>query len=465
MPEPTTPDRPSLGAARFAFAEPGTDEYRAATATYNLDVHLQPPLAATVHGIDDAQAAVAEARARGLGVRVLATGHYADACAPLGDEAVVRVAFDDPVDVDAERRRVTVYAGTRWGAVAQATTPHGLVAPHGSSPTVGAIGYLLGGGISYYGRRFGVASNSVVSMQLLTADGSVREVDAETDAELFDALRGGGGGFGIVVSATVALQPVSSVITGAMFWPMAAAAPVLEAWCRWTRDAPWTASTSFRTLNFPPDPALPPALVGASLVCVDGAVIDEPGSPAAEVAAGLLDPLRSLAEPVLDTWHEGGPMDVTTSHMDPLDPLPYEADHFLLADLDAHGQERLLSVAATEAGDALAFVELRQIGGAMGEADPHGGVLPRLEGAHALYVLGVLTGTQMDGRIPAQLAAVRDAVSPWDTGFTAPTFAAGWDPRQRSFDRATAERVQRIRARVDPDGVFAGNVVRGARVA
>jgi FAD/FMN-containing dehydrogenase len=463
--ESTTPDRPSAGAARFAFAEPGTDAYRAATATYNLDVHLEPPLAATVHGVEEAQAALAEARARGLGVRVLATGHYADACAPLGDEAVVRVAFDDPVDVDVDRRLATVYAGTRWGAVAQATTPHGLVAPHGSSPTVGAIGYLLGGGISYYGRRLGVASNSVLSMQLLTADGAVREVDAETDPELFDALRGGGGGFGIVVSATVALHPVSSVVTGAAFWPMAAAAPLLEAWCRWTRDAPWSASTSFRTLNFPPDPALPPALVGASLFCVDGAIIDEPDTPAAEVAAGLLDPLRGVAEPVLDTWHEGGPMDVTASHMDPLDPLPYEADHVLLADLDAEGQERLLSVAATERGDALAFVELRQTGGAMGEADPRGGVLSRLEAAYALYVLGVLTGTDVDARIPGQLAAVRDAVARWDTGFTAPTFAAGWDPRQRSFDRATAERMQRVRGRVDPEGIFAGNVVRGARVA
>jgi hypothetical protein len=464
VPESTTPERPSAGAARFAFAEPGTDEYRAATATYNVDVHLQPPLAATVHGIEEAQAAVAEARARGLGVRVLATGHLADACAPLGDEAVVRVAFDDPVEVDVEGRRATVHAGTRWGAVAQATTPHGLVAPHGSSPTVGVIGYLLGGGISYYGRRLGVASNSVVSMRLLTADGSVREVDAESDRELFDALRGGGGGFGIVVSVTIALHPAPSVVTGAMFWPISAAPQLLEAWCRWTRDAPWTASTSFRTLNFPPDPALPPALVGASLVCVDGAIIDEPGSPAAEVAAGLLGPLKSLAEPVMDTWHEGGPMDVTASHMDPLDPLPYEGDHMLLGDLDADGQERLLSVATTEAGDALAFVELRQIGGAVGQADPQGGVLSRFEGAYALYVLGVLTGTEMDARIPGQLAAVREAVSPSATGFTAPTFAAGWDARQRSFDRATAERMQHVRARVDPDGVFAGNVARGARV-
>ncbi len=450
----------------MTLAEPGTPDYLAATATYNLDVHLRPPLAATVRDVEEARQAIAEARSRNLGVRVLATGHLSDACAPLGDEVVVRVAFDEPARVDAERREVTVHAGTRWGEVAQATTPHGLVAPHGTSPTVGAIGYLLGGGISVYGRRLGVAANSIRSMQLLTADGAVREVDPDNDRDLFDALRGGGGGFGLVVSATVALHPVAEVMTGAIFWPIAAAQPLVEHWCRWSRDAPATASTSFRTLHLPPDPALPPELTAGPVVCVDGAIIDEPpGLPAADVAAGLLDPMRRVAEPLLDSWHHGGPLDVTTSHMDPLDPLPYEADHYLLNDLPREGQDAWLSVAASEAGDALAFVELRQIGGAIGEADPRGGVLPQLAGAYALYALGVLTGEAGDRRIAEQLASLREAMAPWDTGFTAPTFAAGWDPRQRSFDRATAERVQGIRDRVDPDGVFAGNVAQGARVA
>jgi FAD/FMN-containing dehydrogenase len=448
----------------FAFVEPGTPEYVAATATYNLDVHLQPPLAATVRSVEEARQAIAEARAQGLGVRVLATGHLSDACAPLGDEVVVKVAFDDQVAVDVEGRRATVHAGTRWGEVAQATTPHGLVPLHGTSPTVGAIGYLLGGGISYYGRRYGVAANSIRSMGLLTADGELRELGADDDPELFDALRGGGGGFGLVASATVELYPVSQVVTGAIFWPIAAAEALLDGWCRWSRDAPWTASTSFRTLHLPPDPALPPELTAGPVVCLDGAIIDEPpGLPATEVAAGLLDPMRRVAEPLVDTWHLGGPLDVTTSHMDPLDPLPYEADHFLLDDLPREGQDAWLSVAASEAGDALAFVELRQIGGAIAEADPSGGVLNRLGGASALYALGVLTGEASDRRITEQLRALRDAVAPWDTGFTAPTFAAGWDPRQKSFDDATAEQVQRVRDRVDPDGVFAGNVVRGAR--
>jgi hypothetical protein len=150
--------------------------------------------------------------------------------------------------------------------------------------------------------------------------------------------------------------------------------------------------------------------------------------------------------------------------MDPLDPLPYVADHLMVEALPREGQDALLAVAATDAGADLAFVELRQTGGAMAEPDPDGGVLQRLDGAYALYALGVLTGGPGDERLPQQLARIREAVTPWDTGTTAPTFAAGWTPHQRSFDRATAEAMQRVRDRVDPDGVFAGNVVRGARL-
>ena len=168
-------------------------------------------------------------------------------------------------------------------------------------------------------------------------------------------------------------------MTGAIFWPIAAAEALLDHWCRWCVDAPRTASTSFRTLHLPPDAGLPPELTAGPVVCVDGAIIDEPpGLPATDVADGLLGPMRLLAEPLMDTWHLGGPLDVTTAHMDPLDPLPYEADHFLLDELPREGQDAWLSVAATDAGDALAFVELRQIGGAIGEADDRGGVLNRL---------------------------------------------------------------------------------------
>jgi hypothetical protein len=449
----------------FALAEPGTPEYAAAVATYNLDVRLQPRFAVTARDIGEARQAIAEARARGLGVRILATGHLSDACAPLGDEVVVRVAFDEPVRVDVEARRATVHAGTRWGEVAQAAAPHGLVGVHGTSPTVGAIGYLLGGGISVYGRRFGLAANSIRSVELLTADGVLRTVDPESDPELLDAIRGGGGGFGLLASATVELHPVTQVITGAIFWPIAVAREILAGWCDWARDAPRTASTSFRTIRFPPDAPLPPELTTGPVVCIDGVVIDEPGQPGQDVADGLLEPLRRTAAPLVDTWHLGGPLDVTSTHMDPLDPLPYEGEHLLLGELDRAGQAAWLSVAATDAGADLAFVELRQLGGAIAERGADGGVLDHLHGAYALYVLGVLIGEpERDARVTQQLALARKTLTPWDTGYTAPTFAAGWTEHQRSFDAATARRVQAIRDRVDPEGVFAGNVVRGARV-
>ena len=176
--------------------------------------------------------------------------------------------------------------------------------------------------------------------------------------------------------------------------------------------------------------------------------------------------MRLLAEPLMDTWHLGGPLDVTTAHMDPLDPLPYEADHFLLDDLPREGQDAWLSVAATHAGDALAFVELRQIGGAIGEADDRGGVLNRLaRGLRAVRPGRAHGRTERRAHHRAASRRCTRRSLRGTPGSRRRRSRAGWDPRQRSFDRATAERVQQVRDRVDPDGVFAGNVVRGARAA
>ncbi len=444
------------------LSRPGTPAYEAATHTYNLQVNLRPSLATTVRTVDEARTALAEARSRGLGVRVLTTGHSSDAAAPLSDEVVVRLAFEIPPVVDVTAHQATVWAGTRWRAVVEATSTHGLVALHGTSPTVGTIGYLLGGGISVYGRRYGIAANSIRSFAVMDADGRVSEVGPHSDAELFYALRGGGGGLGIVISVTIGLYPVTQVVTGAAFWPIEPVSELVRVWRQWAVDAPATASTSLRIMRLPDGIGLPAEVTGRPVLCVDGVVVDEPSLPAEEVAEDLLGPMRKICPPLLDGWHRGGPVDVTTTHMDPLDPLPYEADHMIVEELTDEGQQALLSVAATDAGSALSFVELRQLGGAIGQANDEGGAVSHLGGAYATYALGVVTGTANDSRIGEQLAALRSSLGPWDTGFTAPTFAAGWDSRQQSFSREVAERVARTRARVDPLGVFSGNVSRGA---
>lgn len=448
------------------LAAAGEAAYAEATASFNLAPEISPGFAATARTIAEVQAILAAARDRGLQVRVHATGHASGAASPYDKKDVlIRVRLAGGVSVDPEARTAVIPAGTTWGEVLAAATPHGLVPLHGSSPSVGAVGYLLRGGMSFYGRRYGLASNTVTSITLVTADGSVVTVDHGHDRALFDALRGGGGGFGIVVSVTVALIAADSVFTGAAFWPVSEAAFLLEAWEEWAETAPPAASTAFRVMSFPPLPGIPPQLTEGPVVCIDGAVLDDEGRTGAEIAAGLLEPLRRRAMPIFDTWHRGVPTDVLETHMDPPEPLPFRADHQMLTTLGTAGREALLSIAGTAAGSALAIVELRQLGGAFAVADHRGGVLNSLPGAYASLSVGVLAGPVTAEGTRVQLAALREAMEPWDTGLTVPTYVEGFDAPQKSFDAPVAAEVQAVRRRIDPYGLFTRDVAAAARAA
>lgn len=445
----------------FLF-EPGEPGYQEAVAAYNLAADLTPALAGTVTGVAQIRAALAVARAREVGVRVHTTGHAAHGQAPYRGEVLLRVRLDGKPTVDPEAATATIPAGATWGEVVAVTAPHGLAPLHGSSGTVGAIGYLLRGGMSFYGRLHGLASNSVLSLTAVLANGSVVTVDEDVDPELFWALRGGGGGLGVVVSATVSLVRVPSVVTGAAFWPFAAAGELLARWEEWCADAPENASTSFRIMNLPPLPGVPPQLTAGPVVCLDGAVVDTARTGAARVAADLLDPLRAIAEPLLDTWHLGGPEEVLATHMDPPDPVPALSDHLLVGELGSAGRAAFLGAAGKA---SVTIVELRQLGGALARSRPGGGAVDALRGAYAYFGAGMPGGPVTPDLIRGGLETVRAALGPWDTGFTAPTFVESHDMPQRSFEAPVAERVRVVRERVDPDGLFRSDVVRGALVA
>nr|BFE84738.1 hypothetical protein GCM10020093_073390 [Planobispora longispora] len=236
-----------------------------------------------------------------------------------------------------------VPAGTRWGAVVEAAAAYGLAPPHGSSADVGAVGYLLRGGMSFYGRKVGLATNCLRAAELVTADGELRRADEAADPELLWALRGGGGGFGVVTAVEVDLLPVASVVTGASFWPVAHAPELLRIWREWTLEAPWEVTTSARVLNLPPLPEVPPVLAAGPVLCVDGAVLaGEPGDAATALrqAEDLLGPLRAVADPVMDTWQTTGAVGVLEAHMDPADPVAIVGDHLLLGELGEEGSRR-----------------------------------------------------------------------------------------------------------------------------
>lgn len=443
------------------FAFPGSPAYDEATQVFNLAAPLAPAAAATVCTIDEIRGALRRAEREDLRVAVHTTGHASATAPPLDRTVLIRTRLDGGVELDSARRTARIPAGTCWGAVVRATAGSGLAAPHGSAATVGVVGYLLRGGLSFYSRQVGLAVNKVRAIELVTADGSVVRTDAGHDPELFWALRGGGGGFGVVTAVEIELFPATQVVTGATFWPAEHAPRLLSIWQRWTLDAPRDVTTSVRILNLPDLPEVPLALRGRPVLCIDGVVLcpaEEDLPTARDHAEELLGPLRAAAVPMLDTWQVADPAAVLDIHLDPASPVPIAGDHMLLDEIGDEGVAEFLRTTG-ESGSPLILAGLRQLGGACSTAPPDAGALGHLAGRYVYSAAGAPADETHEAAIADRCAAIRAALSPWDTGRTAPTFVENRRQPQRHLTPDQTRAVHRVRARVDPDGRFRNDVL------
>lgn len=446
------------------IALPGRQAYDKSVRVFNLAAAPAPAAAATATTVDDVRAAVRYARQQGLGVRMHSTGHAAASGRPVGaKDLLIRTELEGGVEIDAARRIARVPAGTQWGTVIDAAQRHGLAAPHGSSGLVGVVGYLLRGGVSFYGRAKGLAVNCVRAIELVTADGQLRRVDLSSDPELFWALRGGGGGFGVVTAVDIELFAATSVVTGATYWSAVHADRILSRWLRWARSAPPEATTAFRVMNLPPLPEIPAALTAGPVVCVDGAVLGSPATDEAQrIADELLSPLREVGEALVDTWHVGRPAAVAQTHMDPTEPFPMYGDHLLLGELDADGAAEFLRLVGIGSGSPLVNAELRQLGGALSVPPDTGGALACLDARFAYMGGGVPFEPVTVDDIHAHCAAVREVLEPWNTGWTAPTFIDHYAQPQAHLSAETVAAVDEVRRRIDPAGLFRGDIATNA---
>ncbi|MCT2583936.1 FAD-binding oxidoreductase [Actinophytocola gossypii] len=182
----------------------------------------------------DVRTAVLTAHERRLPLTVYATGHGGPM--PTGEDTVVVTTSEmTGVLVDPDRRTARVGAGTRWADVIAAAAPFGLAPLSGTSPTVGVVGYTLGGGLGWLSRRFGFAADSVLRAEIVTADGESRTVTPDQNPDLFWAIRGGGGNFGVVTSLEFRLHPVHTVHAGTAKFSLDRAADILT---RYRETAP-----------------------------------------------------------------------------------------------------------------------------------------------------------------------------------------------------------------------------------
>lgn len=434
---------------------PGGPEYDALTTPWDLAVR-QAPVAVAEPGDAAAVAAIVRAVV-GLGLRIApqTTGH---AAAPLvhhqdlSDVVLLRTGRLTEVHIDAPRRLARIGGGAIWADVIGAAAEHGLMVLHGSAADVGVVGYTLAGGLSFYGRRYGLAANSVRVIELVTAAGELMRVDAESDPELFWALRGGvGANFGIVTAVEMELFPLATVHAGMMLWDIGHADPVLRTWAKWAKTAPEEVTTSLRIMRFPPLPELPPFLSGRRIVVIDGAVL---GS--SEDAAAVLAPLRAVA-PEMDTFADMPTTVLTDVHMDPPEPTPSVAQGAILDELGEEGVRALLQEVGPSAECALTFLELRQLGGAIGRSPEHGGAISALPGSFAMFACAIAPFPEAAAAGQAAGQSVRRAMTPWTNERSFPSFNHGESQVGTGYSAGDFARLRAVRERVDPDRVLAAH--------
>jgi FAD/FMN-containing dehydrogenase len=418
--------------------------------SFNTSVEIRPAAVAYPRDVREVVAAVRHARDHGLRVAPQATGHNVSAYGALDDALLVDVRHLQDVSIDPGAQRVRVGAGVKWERVSPELSEHGLAGLHGSSPDVGIAGYSLGGGMGWLARRYGLQANSVTAIELVLADGRHVRTDATHERDLFWALRGGNGNFGVVTAIEFAVYPLAELYAGTMFFPFERSAEVLHTWARMLDRLPDELMTWASLMHFPDLPWVPEHARGGSFATVSGAFLGE-----AHAGRELLRPIRDLG-PVVDTFAMVPPAALGALAMDPPEPLPFHLAHQMLGGVPSDAIDAILATTGPGSGAPVAMVQLRHLGGALSRIAPGAGARATLPGEVCLVALGVTPDADSVPPVHAALASLERAVLPWRVG-DYPNFVEQPVDASRFFDAATWRRLREVKAEYDPDDLFRGN--------
>ncbi|MFT4050022.1 MAG: FAD-binding oxidoreductase [Solirubrobacterales bacterium] len=431
-------------------SDSGWDDAR---QVFNLATSQQPAAIVMAESAEDVQAAVRFARKHGMRVAPQTTGHNAGPLAPnLSDTLIVKTTRMKGVAIDIEARIARVQAGTVWGEVTSKLEGTGLAALHGSSPTVGVVGYSLTGGVGFQARKHGMQVNQITAIELVNEFGEVVRASAQDNPELFWALRGGGGNFGVVTALEFRLIETPQVHAGMMFWPWERAREVYAAWLELLPNLPEEFTTTCRLMQLPPFPELPEFLRGRQLVIFNGAYLG-----GRDQAEKLLAPLRAL-EPEMDTFADVDPSALARLHMDPEDPVPYAADHAMISEvIDAATLDEFLAVAGPGSDSPMLVAELRHTGGALADCAPGRGARSSLDGEMLFFTCGALMPGVDPAVIESHAAKIRAVFAPHAAASDYLNFTEKPGTIADFFDPRTTERLRVVKSEYDQAGIFQAN--------
>jgi FAD/FMN-containing dehydrogenase len=427
---------------------PGHPDYDDARKAWNLVVDQHPALIVIAANAADVQAAVVFGGQEDLGIAVQSGGH--GIVQPADGRLLIVTNGMKEIRVNPAAQTAWIAAGAKWGEVLARTQPAGLAPLLGSSPDVGVVGYTLGGGFGWLGRKYGLATDSVHYFELVTADGRLLRASETENSDLFWGLRGGGGGLGIITGMEIQLYPVTTVYGGNLFYPIEAAREVFRRYRDWIVTAPDELTSSVAITNFPPLPMGPEFLRGKSVVMVRGCYcgpIDQ--------GEALLQSWRDWRAPMIDDWKRMPFSDVATISNDPVDPLPGLATGAWLRELSDEAIDILVETGAV--GDdppPLIFAEVRHAGGRIAGVHPGSNAYSHRDAPLLLEMVGVTPTPEAHAFLGQYTGQLKARLAPYLTGGVYMNFLEGAESRQRvrdGFSPQSYRRLAQLKAAYDPD--------------
>ncbi len=415
---------------------------------HNTSYDKRPAAIVRPRDAREVAAAVLAARELDLDLAVRGGGHSVAGHSTSEGGLLVDLHEMRAIDIDPFRETGSAQGGATAGEYTTAAQVHGLATPFGDTGHVGLGGLTLGGGIGWLARSYGMTIDNLLAVDLVTADGEIETISESSDAELFWALRGGGGNFGIAARFRYRLQRVHIVTAGALFLPLTR--DVLRGVIDASLEAPDELTQITFVMGLPRAPFVPAELVGTPAVFVMPVVLGDPAAGAAAMA-----PFRSLATPIADL----------------VAPMPYEAMYQLTKDAATPAASVIRSSFADELSDtaldaiverhatpqgAAAITQIRVLGGAMARVPAGATAFAHRDAPLMTAVIAHATGD------PAATEAWTDAyhaeLSGNATGVYSNFLGDEGDARLReAYPAATYERLVAVKRRVDPANVFRGN--------
>lgn len=435
--------------------EPGVDGYEAECATFNLVCPLRPLVVVGASSERDVVTAVRFAARHGLPVAMKTAAHQV--VSPAADGLLITTQRMKGIFVDAQNGTVSVEAGVRWSEVLPRAAEEGLAPVVGSAPEVGVVGYTLGGGQSpLLGRKYGYAADHVRRLNVVTADGELRRVTPQSEPDLYWALLGGKGNFGVVTEIEFDAFPVARFYGGGIYFAGEHLDRVLDAWRAWlpTVDEDMTSSLAIQRL--PDLPGLPEPLRGAFVLHLRIGYLGT-----AADGDRLIAPLRESAPPLLDLVGEKPFTAIGEIHLDPVDPMPYYDRSLSLEEFSEKTAQTLVDLTGPESGCTLVSIEIRALGGAFDQEPEFPNSVPSRGLPYVVFGFAVGGPDQAD-ELRAELARVFDGLAPWATGrnlvnFLSPDEATDTEGVRELYGAERYERLAALKTAYDPANVFRFN--------